>query len=92
MDLPHSISLKTSTEINEERFVRLKEMIVCICCSFIDFMILFGSKFIIHILSILMGNQQPQQKPQPKVSLEDALIDMKIQSKQVIRAAKNSEK
>ncbi len=39
-----------------------------------------------------MGNQQPQQKPQPKVSLEDALIDMKIQSKQVIRAAKNSEK
>lgn len=38
-----------------------------------------------------MGNQ-PQPKPQPKMSLEDAIIDMKIQSKQVVRAAKNSEK
>lgn len=37
-----------------------------------------------------MGNQQPTQKPQPRVSLEDAMIDMKIQSKQVARAAKNS--
>lgn len=37
-----------------------------------------------------MGNQQPQPKPQPRVSLDDAIIDMKIQSKQVARAAKNS--
>lgn len=37
-----------------------------------------------------MGNQQPQQKPQSRVNIEDALIDMKIQSKQVARAAKNS--
>jgi len=37
-----------------------------------------------------MGNQQPQPKPQPRITLEDAMIDMKLQSKQVARAAKNS--
>lgn len=39
-----------------------------------------------------MGNQQPAQKPQPKMNLDDAIIDMKIQSKQVARAAAKSEK
>lgn len=39
-----------------------------------------------------MGNQQPTRKPQPRVSLEDAMIDMKIQSKQMARATKKSEK
>jgi hypothetical protein len=35
-----------------------------------------------------MGNQQP--KPQPKMNLDDAMMDMKIQSKQVANAAKKS--
>ncbi len=38
-----------------------------------------------------MGNQKPQPT-QPKISLEDAIIDMKIQSKQVARTANKSEK
>jgi hypothetical protein len=37
-----------------------------------------------------MGNQQPAEKPQPKMNLDDAIIDMKIQSKQVARAATKS--
>lgn len=39
-----------------------------------------------------MGNQQPAQKPQPKMDFDDAIIDMKIQSKQIARAANKSEK
>lgn len=39
-----------------------------------------------------MGNQQPAPKPQPKIDLDDAIIDMKLQSKQVARAANKSEK
>jgi hypothetical protein len=37
-----------------------------------------------------MGNQQPTQKTQPKMNLDDAVIDMKIHSKQVARAANKS--
>ena len=37
-----------------------------------------------------MGNDPPP--PKKKVSIEDAMIDMKIQSKQVMRAAKKAEK
>ncbi len=37
-----------------------------------------------------MGNEPPKAKPQPRVSLEDAMIDMKLQSKQVARAAQKS--
>jgi hypothetical protein len=39
-----------------------------------------------------MGNQQPPTKSQPKMDLDDAIIDMKIQSKQVARASGKSEK
>lgn len=35
-----------------------------------------------------MGNDSPP--PQKKVSLDDALIDMKIQSKSVMRSAKKA--
>lgn len=37
-----------------------------------------------------MGNEPP--KPVKKVTLEDTIIDMKIQSKGVMRAAKKAEK
>ena len=37
-----------------------------------------------------MGNEPPPKKK--KMSLEDATIEMKIQSKQVMRAAKKAEK
>ena len=37
-----------------------------------------------------MGNQQPTPKPQPKMDMDDAIIDMKLQSKQVARAATKS--
>lgn len=39
-----------------------------------------------------MGNQQPAAKPQPRINLDDAIIDMKLQSKQIGRAANKSEK
>lgn len=37
-----------------------------------------------------MGSEPP--KPQKKVSLEDAIIEMKIQSKGIMRASKKAEK
>lgn len=37
-----------------------------------------------------MGSEPP--KPQKKVTLEDSIIEMKIQSKSVARQAKKSEK
>ena len=37
-----------------------------------------------------MGNQQPATKPQPKMDLDDAIIDMKLQTKQIGRAANKS--
>ena len=43
-----------------------------------------------RILYYIMGNDQPP--PKKKVNLEDAMIQMKIQSKQVMRAAKKAEK
>ncbi len=37
-----------------------------------------------------MGNQPPPPKQQARMNLDDAIIDMKIQSKQVARAATKS--
>lgn len=39
-----------------------------------------------------MGNQPPASKPQPRMDLDDTIIEMKMQSKQVGRAATKSEK
>ena len=51
--------------------------------------------FIIHTISInqneAMGNEPPP-KNVPKKSMEDHIIDMKINAKQIQRAAKNAEK
>ena len=53
-----------------------------------QYIINFG-KFV-RIIILQMGNDQPPPKKQ--MSLDDAMIEMKIQSKQVMRAAKKAEK